>query len=79
MIRVREFTMKDAYSFHTFQEALKCVETEETKKVADDFYEKLQSNKVEVIYDDREGIRPGEMFADADLFRCANPCGCKSS
>ena len=40
---------------------------EETKKVADDLYEKLQSNKVEVIYDDREGIRPGEMFADADL------------
>ena len=40
---------------------------EETKKLADDFYEKLQSNKVEVIYDDREGIRPGEMFADADL------------
>lgn len=39
----------------------------ETKRVADDLYEKLQENKVEVIYDDREGVRAGEMFADADL------------
>jgi prolyl-tRNA synthetase len=39
----------------------------ETRKVADDIYNKLKSNKVEVIYDDREGVRPGEMFADADL------------
>ncbi len=40
---------------------------EETKRVADDIYEKLKSSRVEVIYDDREGIRAGEMFADADL------------
>lgn len=40
---------------------------EETKRIADDIYEKLKNNRVEVIYDDREGIRAGEMFADADL------------
>lgn len=40
---------------------------EETKRVADDLYEKLKSSRVEVIYDDREGVRAGEMFADADL------------
>lgn len=40
---------------------------EETKKIADTFYEELKSKRVEVIYDDREGIRGGQMFADADL------------
>ena len=40
---------------------------EETKKVADTLYEALQKNDTEVIYDDREGIRGGQMFADADL------------
>lgn len=40
---------------------------EETRRVADELYEKLKAKKVEVIYDDRDGIRPGEMFADADL------------
>lgn len=40
---------------------------EETKKVADELYETLQKNGAEVIYDDREGIRGGQMFADADL------------
>lgn len=40
---------------------------EETKKVADTLYEELKKNRVEVIYDDREGVRGGQMFADADL------------
>ncbi len=40
---------------------------EETKKVSDTLYEELQKNRAEVIYDDREGIRGGQMFADADL------------
>lgn len=40
---------------------------EEAKKVADDLYEALQKRGVEVIYDDRDGIRAGQMFADADL------------
>lgn len=40
---------------------------EESKKTADTLYENLMKHKVEVIYDDREGIRGGQMFADADL------------
>ena len=38
-----------------------------TKRTADELYEELQKQKIEVIYDDREGIRAGQMFADADL------------
>lgn len=40
---------------------------EEAKRIADNLYDELQKNKVEVIYDDREGVRAGQMFADADL------------
>lgn len=40
---------------------------EETKKAADRLYEELAKQKVEVLYDDREGVRGGQMFADADL------------
>ena len=40
---------------------------ETVKGVADDLYEKLKAAATEVIYDDRRGVRPGEMFADADL------------
>ncbi len=40
---------------------------ETTQNVSDTLYEELQKQKVEVIYDDREGIRGGQMFADADL------------
>ena len=40
---------------------------EETKEVADTLYEELKKQRIEVIYDDREGIRGGQMFADADL------------
>ncbi len=39
----------------------------EAKKVADELYDSLKKCGIEVIYDDREGIRPGQMFADADL------------
>ena len=35
-------------------------------KAADNLYEKLQKNHIEVLYDDRD-VRPGEKFADADL------------
>ncbi len=35
-------------------------------KAANELYELLQSNGVEVLYDDRD-IRPGEKFGDADL------------
>ncbi|MDD7402897.1 MAG: proline--tRNA ligase [Butyribacter sp.] len=40
---------------------------EETKQTADKLYQDLLNAGVEVIYDDREGIRPGAMFSDADL------------
>lgn len=40
---------------------------ETTKRVADELYEDLKRSNVEVIYDDRDGIRAGQMFADADL------------
>lgn len=40
---------------------------EETKQVADTLYQQLKENKIDVIYDEREGIRAGQMFADADL------------
>lgn len=39
----------------------------QAKQVADELYDNLQKCGVEVIYDDREGVRPGQMFADADL------------
>ncbi|MCI8337157.1 MAG: proline--tRNA ligase [Lachnospiraceae bacterium] len=40
---------------------------EETKAVADRLYGELLDAGVEVIYDDRESVRPGAMFSDADL------------
>ncbi|MCE9585429.1 prolyl-tRNA synthetase [Candidatus Nomurabacteria bacterium] len=42
-------------------------EDEEVKKRADEVYEILQKNKVEVLFDDRTGMSAGEKFADADL------------
>ncbi len=41
------------------------------KKITDTLYRDLTSAGVEVIYDDRN-IRPGEMFADADLIGIPN-------
>jgi len=40
---------------------------EEAKRVADELYDELKKNHIDVIYDDREGVRAGQMFADADL------------
>lgn len=40
---------------------------EEAKNAADKLYRDLQNAGVEVLYDDREGVRPGAMFSDADL------------
>lgn len=39
---------------------------ENTTKFADDLYNKLVSEGIEVLYDDRD-VRPGEKFADSDL------------
>lgn len=40
------------------------------KSKADDVYEELLHNGVEVLYDDREEKTAGEKFADADLIGC---------
>lgn len=41
--------------------------TEEVRTVADELYKTLTERGVEVLYDDREDVRAGEKFADADL------------
>ena len=43
------------------------VDDEETKQLSDSLYEEMNKERIEVLYDDRD-IRPGVMFADADLF-----------
>lgn len=40
---------------------------EEARQQADELYQQLQTQGVEVLYDDRPKIRPGEKFADSDL------------
>lgn len=40
---------------------------EEARHQADELYQQLQTQGVEVLYDDRPKIRPGEKFADSDL------------
>ena len=37
------------------------------KTVSDEFYKEMKSKNIEVLYDDREGMRPGFKFNDADL------------
>ena len=39
----------------------------ETRDFADNVYNKLLENKIEVLYDDRDSASPGAKFADADL------------
>ncbi len=46
--------------------ALRC-DNEQVRELADSLYTTLQDKGVEVLFDDRD-IRPGAMFADADLF-----------
>ena len=55
-------------SIAPWEEQLCCLRADnaEVKEVADGLYDQLQKAGVEVIYDDRN-VRPGEMFADADL------------
>ncbi len=43
-----------------------CRETADIQ-TADKLYEKLSAQGVEVLYDDRDGVRAGEKFADSDL------------
>ncbi|MFZ1462048.1 MAG: proline--tRNA ligase [Ignavibacteria bacterium] len=42
--------------------------TEEVKNISEEFYKQLCiEKKIETLYDDREGVRPGVKFNDADL------------
>lgn len=45
-------------------------ETTDGRNAADKLYGELQKAGIEVLYDDREDIRAGEKFADADLIGC---------
>ena len=56
-------------SIAPWQVEICCLQSDdaEVKSVADKLYDDLQKNGVEVLYDDRT-VRPGFMFADADLF-----------
>ncbi len=40
---------------------------EEIRNLSEEFYQRLLSNNVEVLFDDRVGVRPGIKFNDADL------------
>ncbi len=42
-------------------------ESEAIRKEADKIYEDLQKNNIEVLFDDRDNVSPGEKFSDADL------------
>jgi prolyl-tRNA synthetase len=46
------------------------IELDDKRSEADDIYERLLHNGVEVLYDDRQGKTAGEKFADADLIGC---------
>ena len=52
-----------------FDVTLICVNTnkEEVVSTCEELYKELESNGVEVLYDDRIDVRPGFKFADADL------------
>lgn len=43
---------------------------EQVKKMAQEIYDELQNNGVDVLLDDRVDLRAGEKFADADLIGC---------
>lgn len=42
-------------------------EDEKVKNEAENLYKKLQKENIEVLFDDRVGVSPGEKFADSDL------------
>jgi prolyl-tRNA synthetase len=43
------------------------LEKHEIKKQTEELYEKLLSENIEILYDDREDITAGQKFADCDL------------
>lgn len=46
------------------------LENGDIRQKAEELYKLIQENKVEVLFDDREGSTAGEKFADADLIGC---------
>lgn len=57
---------KEVAPFHVHLVSLHGENTE-VKKEADRIYELLNENGVDVLYDDRDGARAGEKFADSEL------------
>ena len=50
------------FSVHLIQ-----IDSNSTKNTANKIYETLKKQGIEVLFDDREDVTPGEKFADADL------------
>ncbi|MBU1119069.1 hypothetical protein KKH43_04270 [Patescibacteria group bacterium] len=48
--------------------ALSGKEGDTIKEIADETYELFKKEGLEVLYDDRDSVSPGEKFADADLY-----------
>jgi len=40
---------------------------ENVKNISEEFYKELKENSIEILFDDREEVRPGVKFNDADL------------
>ena len=53
--------------FHVIVIPINGHKSEAVASTADDIYQKLQAEGIEVLLDDREGVRPGAKFADAEL------------
>lgn len=50
--------------------AIHLITLEEKEKEGEKIYESLKNSGIEVLYDDRKNLSPGEKFADADLIGC---------
>ncbi|MFH0906671.1 MAG: aminoacyl--tRNA ligase-related protein [bacterium] len=60
-------------SIAPYQVHLLCLNKDEkVKKTADEIYSKMDNDKIEVLYDDRDDKSAGEKFADADLIGIPN-------
>ncbi len=53
--------------FHAIVIAINAHKSEAVAATAENLYSALESAGVEVLYDDRDGVRPGAKFADAEL------------
>lgn len=53
--------------FHTIVVPINAHQSEEVAAAADSVYQSLRDKGIDVLLDDREGVRPGAKFADAEL------------